>query len=127
MCPAAFEMIELQNWRSANCFVYSDDDDVKSNPLSSAAIKFTKMIKLYGMWRSSATWRVRNVLHFHGIPYEYQEVDLLKGENYQPDYTALNPAQRVPLMVFTKECGEQVKMAESQSICEFLDTYTRRE
>lgn len=85
------------------------------------------MIKLYGMWRSSATWRVRNVLHFHGIPYEYQEVDLLKGENYQPDYTALNPAQRVPLMVFTKETGEKVKMAESQSICEFLDTYTRRE
>jgi glutathione S-transferase len=35
-------------------------------------------MKLYGYWRSGATWRVRIALAWKGVQVEYQPVNLLK-------------------------------------------------
>lgn len=38
-------------------------------------------LKLYGYWRSSATWRVRIALALKGLAYEYTPVPLLENEH----------------------------------------------
>lgn len=38
-------------------------------------------LKLYGYWRSSATWRVRIALALKQLPFEYAPVPLLKSEH----------------------------------------------
>jgi len=50
---------------------------------------------LYSYWRSSCTWRVRIALEWKEIPFEYRAVHLLNGggEQFQNEYTALNPNQ----------------------------------
>jgi hypothetical protein len=52
-----------------------------------------KNLKLYSYWRSSASWRVRIVLNFKKLEYEYIPVDLVKdgGQQRKPDYEKLNP------------------------------------
>ncbi len=37
-------------------------------------------IKMFGYWRSSASWRLRLVFAHKGIKYDYVPVNLLKSE-----------------------------------------------
>lgn len=46
-------------------------------------------LKLYGYWRSSATWRVRIALALKGLPFAYEPVALLKGEHTTPAYVGV--------------------------------------
>jgi maleylacetoacetate isomerase len=59
------------------------------------------MLKLYSYWRSSASYRVRIALNLKKLPYETIPIHLVKdgGEQYAPEYRALNPQARVPLLV----------------------------
>ena len=50
---------------------------------SSGPARFDRL-KLYGYWRSSATWRVRIALALKGLPYEYAPVPLLSNEHTSP-------------------------------------------
>ena len=34
---------------------------------------------LYSYWRSSSAWRVRIVLHYKGVPFEYVAVNIAPG------------------------------------------------
>ena len=44
-------------------------------------------MKLYGYWRSQATFRVRVAMHLKGIPPEENEaLDLAKGEQFNEAY-----------------------------------------
>lgn len=43
-------------------------------------------LKLYGYWRSSASWRVRVALALKGLPYEYAPVPLLQSEHTSAAY-----------------------------------------
>ena len=57
---------------------------------------------LYSFWKSSASWRVRIVLHHKEIDYEYVPINLLKsggGEQKSAEYMKKNPAGRVPLLL----------------------------
>ncbi|MCY7295964.1 maleylacetoacetate isomerase [Alteromonas sp. a30] len=77
-------------------------------------------MKLYGYWRSSATYRVRLALNLKGIEYQYEPVHLVKngGEQYSGKYQALNPAQLVPTLVDEKEA---VTLNQSLAIIEYLE------
>jgi maleylacetoacetate isomerase len=55
-------------------------------------------MKLYGFWRSSAAYRVRIALALKGLSYDYVSVQLAKGEQYQPEYAAINPQNLVPVL-----------------------------
>jgi maleylpyruvate isomerase len=74
------------------------------------------MIKLYSYFRSSAAYRVRIALNLKGLPYDYLPVHLVKGEQREERYRALNPQALVPLLV-----DEGETMTQSMAIIEYLD------
>lgn len=53
-------------------------------------------MKLYGYWRSSATYRVRIALALKNLDYDYEPVNLLKGEQRSEAYLKKNPNGLVP-------------------------------
>ncbi|BBF86942.1 maleylacetoacetate isomerase [Aquitalea magnusonii] len=71
---------------------------------------------LYGYYRSSAAYRVRIALNLKGLEYRQQAVNLLKGEQRDPAYLALNPQGLVPALLD----GGQL-LTQSLAICEYLD------
>ncbi len=58
-------------------------------------------MKLYSYFRSSAAYRVRIALNWKGIAYETASVHLIKdgGHNKRPEFRAVNPQMRVPVLV----------------------------
>ncbi|HEY2364722.1 MAG TPA: maleylacetoacetate isomerase [Polyangiaceae bacterium] len=79
-------------------------------------------MRLYGYWRSSATWRVRIALAHKNIEYEYVAVNLRKdgGEQNTPAFRAKNPMGRVPVLELELD-GETRTLSESMAILELLE------
>lgn len=73
-------------------------------------------MKLYGYWRSSASYRIRIVLNLKGVAWDYVPVPLDRGEHRQPGFRAVNPAALVPVL---ETDGE--RLAQSPAIAEFLE------
>ncbi len=73
-------------------------------------------IQLYGFWRSLASFRVRVALKLKGLPFEEIPVDILSGEQFNPDYDAVNTERVVPTLVH----GEH-RVFQSLAIIEYLD------
>ena len=53
---------------------------------------------LFDYYRSSASYRVRIALNLKGIAYETVPVNLLKGEQREPEHRARNPQAMVPML-----------------------------
>jgi maleylpyruvate isomerase len=77
-------------------------------------------VKLYGYWRSGATWRVRIALAWKGVPYEYQPVNLLTGEQHKEPYSALNLMESLPLLEW-HDGGAVRRLAQSLAILDHLE------
>ncbi|HKQ28713.1 MAG TPA: glutathione S-transferase family protein [Burkholderiales bacterium] len=71
-------------------------------------------MKLYG-YRNGRTLRALWALEEIGAPYEFVEVDLKRGEHRQPEFLALNPAGKVPVL----DDGGTI-VTESTAICMHL-------
>ena len=56
-------------------------------------------MKLYGFWRSLASYRVRVALAMKGMRAEEISIDLLTGKQNEDDYLAVNPQGVVPALV----------------------------
>lgn len=56
-------------------------------------------IQVYGFWRSIATFRVRVALRLKELPFEETSVDILSGEQFKPEYAALNAERVVPTFI----------------------------
>src|SRR5260370_32239354 len=56
-------------------------------------------IKIYGFWRSIASFRVRVALRLKGLPFEEIPIDILSGEQFEPDYAAVNAERVVPTFI----------------------------
>ncbi|KAF4403662.1 hypothetical protein G4B88_002515 [Cannabis sativa] len=56
-------------------------------------------LKLYSYWRSSCSFRVRIALNLKGLDYDYEAVNLVKGEQRNPEFLKLNPIGYVPVLV----------------------------
>lgn len=74
-------------------------------------------MKLYGFWRSLATFRVRIALNLKNVPFEEVSVDLMGGQQRSPEYAATNPQMVLPALV---ENGQQ-PLVQSLAIVEYLD------
>lgn len=77
---------------------------------------------LYTYWRSSCTWRVRIALHYKGLTYTPQYVNLLKGEQSTDEYGRINPFHTIPTLVVSyAETQQQLVIGESLAILEWLE------
>jgi maleylpyruvate isomerase len=76
-------------------------------------------VKLYSYFRSSAAYRVRIALNLKGIDYETAPIHLVKdgGHNKRPDFRAVNPQMRVPVLV----TPDGDVLIQSLAIIEYLD------
>jgi len=75
-------------------------------------------MKLYGFWRSLATYRVKVALALKGMQVEEVSIDLLKGMQHQPDYKSVNPQAVVPSLVLD---DGKPPLFQSMAIMEWLD------
>jgi maleylacetoacetate isomerase len=75
-------------------------------------------MKLYGFWRSLATYRVKVALALKGIKVDEVSIDILKGMQHQPDYKSVNPQAVVPSLI-TDEGGSP--LFQSMAIMEYLE------
>lgn len=75
-----------------------------------------KRLVLHTYWRSSASHRVRLALGYKGLPYQPVFVNLLAGEQRQPEYIEKSPMGHVPCLQIDGE-----RFVESTAIMELLD------
>ena len=74
-------------------------------------------MKLYGFWRSLATYRVRVALALKGIAAEQVSINLLQGAQHRDDYKTVNPQSVVPALVV--DSGPP--LFQSLAILEYLE------
>ena len=74
-------------------------------------------MKLYGFWRSLATYRVRVALALKGLDADPVSIDLLKGNQHEAAYKSVNPQGVVPALVV----DDGPPLFQSMAILEYLD------
>lgn len=74
-------------------------------------------MRLFGYWRSSASWRVRVALHLKGIPHEVVPVNLLKAEHRLPEHLARSPLGQLPVL----ELDDGTCLTQSLATIGYLD------
>jgi maleylacetoacetate isomerase len=73
-------------------------------------------IRVYGFWRSIASFRVRVALRLKGMAFEEIPIDILSGEQFEPEYAAVNAERVVPTFIHD---GHSI--FQSLAIIEYLD------
>src|SRR4051812_45809671 len=76
------------------------------------------MMKLYGFWRSLATYRVKVALALKGLQAEEVSIDILKGKQHEASYVALTPRARGPAWVLDEGAPP---LFQSLAILEYLE------
>ena len=74
-------------------------------------------MKLYGYWRSSATYRVRIILALKALDYDYVPVNLLAGDQLSESHKKRNPQGLVPAL----ETDSGAVITQSLAISEYLE------
>ncbi len=78
------------------------------------------MIRLYA-WHTPNGRKVSVMLEELGLPYEIVKVNLSKGEQFTPEFTAISPNQKIPAIV-----DGELALAESGAILIYLAEKTGR-
>ena len=74
------------------------------------------MYKVYGDYKSGNCYKVKLMLTLLGIPYEWIDIDILKGDTQTPEFLAKNPNGKVPVL----ELEDGTCLWESNAILNFL-------
>ncbi len=78
------------------------------------------MYKLYDYRPSGNGYKVRLLLTQLGLPYEYVEKDILQRETRTPEFLAINPNGRIPVL----ELEPGITLSESNAILIYLSEGT---
>ena len=74
-------------------------------------------MKLYGFWRSLATYRVRVALALKGLDAEQVSINLLQGKQHAEEYRKINPQSVVPALFV----DDGPPLFQSMAILEYLE------
>ena len=74
------------------------------------------MLKLYGYFRSSASYRVRIALNMKDLEYDQVSIHLAKGRQYTPEFSEVSPQNLVPVL---EHDGR--RLYQSPAIIQYLD------
>ncbi len=74
------------------------------------------MFKVYGDYRSGNCYKVKLMLHLLGKAYQWQPVDILKGETQSEAFLAKNPNGKIPVL----ELEDGSCLWESNAILNYL-------
>jgi glutathione S-transferase len=74
------------------------------------------MYFVYGDHKSGNCYKVELALKQLGLPFEWRDIDVLKGESRTAEYLALNPSGQAPLLV----TPEGTPLPESNAILHYL-------
>ena len=72
---------------------------------------------LYSAWRATAPYRLRIGLALKGLAYDYVPIDLIKGEQREAAYRAVNPQGLTPAL----DIGDGHVLTQSVAILEWLE------
>jgi maleylacetoacetate isomerase/maleylpyruvate isomerase len=72
---------------------------------------------LHSAWRATAPYRVRIGLQLKGCEYGYHAIDLIAGQQREPEYRAVNPQGLTPAL----DLGDGNMLAQSLAILEWLE------
>lgn len=73
-------------------------------------------MRLYDYLPSGNSYKIRLLLAYLGIPYEWVSLDIIKGDTQTDGYKAKNPVGQIPLL----ELDDGRRIAESNAILYFL-------
>lgn len=74
------------------------------------------MLKVYGDYRSGNCYKIKLMLHLLGREYQWQAVDVLKGETHASEFLARNPNGKIPVL----ELEDGTFLWESNAILNYL-------
>ena len=74
------------------------------------------MLKVYGDYNSGNCYKLKLMLHLLGLEYQWQSVDILKGDTQTPEFLAKNPNGKVPVL----ELEDGTCLWESNAILNYL-------
>jgi GSH-dependent disulfide-bond oxidoreductase len=77
------------------------------------------VIDLY-TWGTPNGRKVSVMLEETGLPYRVHPVDITKGEQFRPDFLALNPNSKIPAIVDDEGPGGPISLFESGAILIYL-------
>ena len=85
------------------------------------------MIDLY-YWPTPNGWKISIMLEECGLPYTMVQVNIGKGEQFQPDFLAISPNNRMPAIVdhAPPGAGDPLAIFESGAILQYLAEKTGR-
>ncbi|HTH98344.1 MAG TPA: maleylacetoacetate isomerase [Stellaceae bacterium] len=75
------------------------------------------MIKMYGFWRSAASFRVRMAMNLKNISYEETMINLDTGEQHKEEYLCVNTQAVVPSLIV----DDGPPLTQSMAILEYLE------
>lgn len=81
-----------------------------------STVQYDSVAVLHDYWRSSASYRVRIALALKGICYRRVSVNLIAGEQHEPDHLAVNPQGLVPALQIDGRV-----LTQSLAILEYLE------
>ena len=81
----------------------------------------TDTLKVYGDSRSGNCYKVKLACAELGIVYEWQEVDIMAGDTRTPEFLAMNPNGKIPVLALPNDRY----LAESNAIIAYLADGTR--
>lgn len=73
-------------------------------------------MKLYDYLPSGNSYKVRLLLSYLGLQYDWQGLDIIKGETQTANFKSINPVGQIPLL----ELSDGRRIAESGAILYFL-------
>ena len=108
---------DLSDTRPSRSLLWSDHDRYDRRRVHLPRKVRRAAINLYDLKTGTNTRRVRIFLAEKGVKLPTIEVDMLKGENKDPEYLSKNPMGTMPLL----ELDDGTQLAESVAICRYVE------